>query len=101
MRTMDRINVDAVYDTRTAGQILGGLHPNDVNHLIKAGKIAANLRPVRGKRGRTVIRGRELIRYLNALPEKLPDASPGDEGPPVRRRRRSTRLKASDFGPAW
>ena len=65
----NQIILDAVYDTRTAGKLMGGLHPNQVNALIKEKKLEARYRSVRGsKKGRTVIMGREIKRFNESLP---------------------------------
>jgi hypothetical protein len=77
MEGSDRIILDKAYDTREAGELMGGLHPNDVNRLIERGAIQGRLRAVRGGRGRTVILGAEIKRYNESLPVKPVKRSDG------------------------
>jgi hypothetical protein len=72
----NRIILDAVYDTRTAGRLMGGLHPNQVNRLVKEGVIQGRCRPILGsRRGRTVILGAEIKKFNESLPVKGRDGS--------------------------
>ena len=100
----DRIILDAVYDTRTAGELMGGLHPNDVHRLIDRGSIKARLRCVRGRRGRTVILGSEIKRFIESLPDKDPGPGTGNgriqNDKVIRRRRRRVKPSVSDL-PSW
>ena len=62
--------VDRLYSTAKAGELLGGLHPNDVLLLIRDGKLDAVERPVRGtgKRPRKFVRESALQRFIEGLP---------------------------------
>lgn len=85
---------ERLYDVKRAGEILGGLHPNDVYHLIHTGRLAAKRHVVRGKniRPRLYVLQSELERYMRELPDAVE--------PPVVVAERPTRSRRSGRLPA-
>jgi hypothetical protein len=75
--------IDRLYSTSKAGELLGGLHPNDVLLLIRDGKLEAVERPVRGagKRPRKFVKESALQRFIDGLhPPGGAKAEPGQKG---------------------
>ncbi len=94
---------DAVYDTRMAGVLMGGLHPNQVNGLIRDGRIQGLLRAVRGsQRGRTVVMGSEIVKFNQSLPIKPAgeNAAP-NTSPTMPTTRRPPRLRSLQGIEKW
>ncbi len=62
--------MDQLFDTKRAGELLGGLHANDVYRLIKDGRIVAKKMVVRGtgKLPRLYIARSEIERFIRELP---------------------------------
>lgn len=81
--------MDRLYSTTAAGEILGGLHPNDVLTLIRDRKLAAVERTVRGKarggRPRKFVKASELQRYIDSLPPAGSSAEELEAPTPKRR----------------
>lgn len=95
-----RINVDAMYDTATAGQLMGGINSRDVCEMINAGMIRGYKRPPvrskhgvgKGTRSFFVVRGDEILRFNQSMEpaKKLSDLEASALASP-RRRGRQTR----------
>ena len=61
--------MERLYDTRQAGELLGGIHVNDVRNLIASGRLQATVMPIRGRghRPRQYIKASELQRFIDSL----------------------------------
>lgn len=71
--------VDRLYDTTRTGELLGGLHPNDVLRLIHDGRLHAKKQRVRGKDlcPRYYVTATEISRYIHELPDAGDAPAPG------------------------
>lgn len=80
--------MDRLYTTTAAGEILGGLHRNDVNILIRDRKLTAVIQPVRGRgtKPRKYIKASELERYMRELEEHAYTTENPATPPRIRRR---------------
>ena len=92
---LDAIIPDAMYDTATAGELMGGINRRDVCILIREGVIQGYKRPaVRSKHGAgrpgkdLVVPGSEILRFNDSM--EPVSASGGGQATLARKRRRST-----------
>jgi len=81
---MRESTIDQLYSTTKAGELLGGLHANDVRHLIRTGKLHGKAQVVRGKKGRPrlYVAASEIARYIRELPDANDPPPPAAETKP-------------------
>jgi hypothetical protein len=77
--------MDRVFNTTKTGELLGGMHRNDVCMLIRSGKLAAKRISVRGRGGRPryVVTESAIRDYIRSLPDAT-------QAPAPRAKRRAT-----------
>jgi hypothetical protein len=80
--------MDRLYDTTRTGQLLGGLHANDVRELIRQGRLRAKSIVVRGKsrRPRQYVTASEIARFIAELPSPEEVRRAGGIEPSARQR---------------
>jgi len=97
VNTDTRINLDAMYDTTTAGELMGGISRRTVIDMIRSGMISGRYRPaVRRKEGakakeQMVVPGTEIVRFNQQLKPVDGGAAEWTDSPKVRPRRKQAR----------